>query len=323
MVENLYEDGIREQVLLDNTAQGILNSLKEIENKREIYEKRWIWELLQNALDAAPPDGRIEVDIVYNADKLVFRHTGRPFKKEEVAHLIFHGSTKTKKDEHDFTIGKFGTGFITTHLLSKKIKVRGIREDNKSFEFELNREGNTPDEIKDNIEKSWDQYKNSLTELFDKADFSTEFEYLLDHSSSNTVKVGIDELTKIAPFVLAFNEKLRSLKIVMGEYSIKFELGDVINETTWICKKIIKEIGDAHKLHELLIAKGDDIEIALSIKTQDKVYQIENLQDIPKIFFAFPLFGTQDLPLPVVVNSIKFEPTEKRDGIFFGQGKYT
>jgi len=319
MVENLYEDGIREQVLLDNTAQGILNSLKEIENKREIYEKRWIWELLQNALDAAPPDGRIEVDIVYNADKLVFRHTGRPFKKEEVAHLIFHGSTKTKKDEHEFTIGKFGTGFITTHLLSKKIKVRGIREDNKSFEFELNREGNTPDEIKDNSEKSWDQYKNSLTELFDKADFSTEFEYLLDHSSSNTVKVGIDELTKIAPFVLAFNEKLRSLKIVMEEYSIKFELGDVINETTWICKKIIKEIGDAHKLHELLIAKGDDIEIALSIKTQDKVYQIENLQDIPKIFFAFPLFGTQDLPLPVVVNSIKFEPTEKRDGIFLGR----
>ena len=41
------------RALIDNTAQDIFNYLNEVENKREIYEKRWIWELLQNAVDSA------------------------------------------------------------------------------------------------------------------------------------------------------------------------------------------------------------------------------------------------------------------------------
>jgi|GEM_PF-4923072 len=55
------EEKVKTEALIDNTAQGIFNYLKEIENKREIYEKRWIWELLQNALDAAPQDRKFEL----------------------------------------------------------------------------------------------------------------------------------------------------------------------------------------------------------------------------------------------------------------------
>jgi hypothetical protein len=58
------EDQIRDRALTENTAQSIFNFLKEIENKREVYEKRWIWELLQNALDAVPTDQKIEVEII-------------------------------------------------------------------------------------------------------------------------------------------------------------------------------------------------------------------------------------------------------------------
>lgn len=150
------EDEIKLQALIDNTAQGIFNYLKEIENKREIYEKRWIWELLQNALDAAPHDRKIEVKIIKDDNKLTFAHNGRPFKPEEVAHLIYHGSTKREQD-----IGKFGTGFLITHLLSKKVNVKGVREDRKKFDFMLDRSGASSDEIKKLMEETWVRYQNS------------------------------------------------------------------------------------------------------------------------------------------------------------------
>jgi hypothetical protein len=321
MVENLpedemrNEDDIKHQALIDNTAQGIFNHLKEIENKREIYEKRWIWELLQNALDAAPPDRKIEVEITYDDDQLIFRHNGRLFKPEEVAHLIYHGSTKRESD-----IGKFGTGFLTTHLLSKKVRIKGVREDHKRFEFELNREGRTSDEIKKHMEETWEQYKESLTKIESNPDFIAEYKYPLNSISLNTVKAGIEDLTKIAPYVLAFNDKLGVIKIKNKASELKFELVSENNESAYIKNKRVKEErGKSSIFHELRIVKSDDVEIAINGKTQDDKYQIESLQGIPKIFVAFPLFGTQDLPFPVVVNSRKFEPTEKRDGIFLGK----
>ncbi|MFN6991866.1 MAG: ATP-binding protein [Fervidobacterium sp.] len=91
MNENLSankEGEIKLQALIENTAQGIFNYLKEIENKREIYVKRWVWELLQNALDAAPAEGKIEVQIVKDDNKLTFIHNGCPFKTSSVKKVV-------------------------------------------------------------------------------------------------------------------------------------------------------------------------------------------------------------------------------------------
>jgi hypothetical protein len=40
-------------VLRDNTAQAIHEQLETQDNLKPKYERRWIWELFQNALDAA------------------------------------------------------------------------------------------------------------------------------------------------------------------------------------------------------------------------------------------------------------------------------
>lgn len=42
----LNEESVKVKALVDNTAQGIYNYLNDVENKREIYQRRWIWELL-------------------------------------------------------------------------------------------------------------------------------------------------------------------------------------------------------------------------------------------------------------------------------------
>ncbi|MFH8120315.1 MAG: ATP-binding protein, partial [Candidatus Aenigmatarchaeota archaeon] len=325
MNENSFagkEEKIKLQALIDNTAQGIFNNLKEIENKREIYEKRWIWELLQNALDAASTDQKIEVQIVKDVNKLTFMHNGRPFKPEEVAHLIYHGSTKGEQE-----IGQFGTGFLVTHLLSKEVTVKGVREDEnglKKFEFKLNRNGSSSDEIKNHMEKTWKEYQKSLelVDIMSTTEYTAQFEYPLSETALKTVEAGISALIEIAPYVLAFNDKLGVIKISDNTHELKFELIRETNESDFIIKKEIKEekVGSSPILHELCIVKDNDVEIAIKIRRKkDNSYEIENLENIPKIFIAFPLFGTQDLPFPVVVNSRKFEPTEKRDGIFLGK----
>ena len=310
------EDDIKHQALIDNTAQGIFNHLKEIENKREIYEKRWIWELMQNALDAAPKNRKIEVEIIKSDVQITFRHNGRPFRPEEVAHLIYHGSTKREQD-----IGKFGTGFLTTHLLSRQVKVEGVREDGKTFGFELDRNGMSSDEIKKCMEGTWEQYKRSLRETTCSLDYIAEYRYPLNDISSKNVGAGIENLIKIAPYVLAFNDKLGAIKITELSRKLRFELADERNETGYT-NKIVKEEEEGKPTidHELWIVKSDEVEIAVKGKKQNNgICEIESLQDIPRIFLAFPLFGTQELPFPAVINSRKFEPTDKRDGIFLGR----
>lgn len=311
------EDEIKHKALIDNTAQGIFNNLKDIENKREIYERHWIWELMQNALDAAQQDRKAEVQIIKNDKQITFKHNGRPFKPEEVAHLIYHGSTKTNRE---LDIGRFGTGFITTHLLSRKVKVNGVREDNKKFEFELNREGNSSEEIITSMETTWEQYKSSFSEIIDTPNHTAEYAYPLNKISSKTVDAGIKDLIEIAPYILAFNDKLGAINIIYPTYNLKFELNSEDNETTYIHKVVKEEENGLLKtLHELWIIKDDDVEIAIKGKNQGSKICIESLHGIPKIFLAFPLFGTQDLSFPAVINSRKFVPTEKRDGIFLGR----
>ncbi|MHA2615481.1 MAG: ATP-binding protein [bacterium JZ-2024 1] len=327
MNENLStdtENEIKLRALIDNTAQGIFNYLKEIENKREIYEKRWIWELLQNALDVATTERKIEVQIIKDANKLTFKHNGRPFKPEEVAHLIYHGSTKRGQE-----IGKFGTGFLVAHLLSKQVTVKGIREDEKGFkkfEFKLDRSGPSPDDIKNRMEETWKEYQNSLRSLdiMSRTEYTAQFEYPLTEISLNSVKIGINTLIEIAPYVLAFNDKLGVIKISDETHELKFELVRETKESDWMIKKEVKEekVGDSPILYELCIVKENDVEIAIKVRREgDNSCEIENLGGIPKIFIGFPIYGTDDLPFPVVVNSRKFEPTERREGVFLGKEK--
>lgn len=315
------ENKVRHQALVDNTAQGIFNYLKDVENKREIYEKRWIWELFQNALDVAPPDRKVNIEITIDDNQLIFKHNGRPFRMEEVAHLIYHGSTKKQLE-----IGKFGKGFLTTHLLSRKVRVKGIREDHKKFNFLLDRSGNSADQMKDLMEKTWKEYQSSLRESEEKQlFFTTEYTYPLNDSSLSIAMVGVKEFAKIAPYVLAFNDQLGAVKTKSQDHVVSFRKEDEsITDIGIIYIKIKKEMESDHPItYTMCIVRNSDVEIAIPLTVlKSGNYQIEDVHDsIPKVFLAFPLFSTEDLPFPVVVSSKKFEPTDKRDGIFLGKEK--
>jgi HSP90 family molecular chaperone len=53
-------------------------------------------------------------------------HNGTPFEEFSLNHLFFKKTSKKDKVEGKPTIGNFGTGFLTTHLLSKRIEISGV-----------------------------------------------------------------------------------------------------------------------------------------------------------------------------------------------------
>ena len=316
------EEEIKERALRDNTAQNIFNDLKEIENERENFEKRWIWELLQNSLDAAFKEKTITVKFIKKNNSLIFTHNGRPFESEEVVHLIYQGTTKEDEEED---VGRFGSGFLATHLISKKVNVVGYREDRYKFKFTLDREGNTSRIIMDNNEKAWLEYKESLIKSNEIPEFPVEFEYTINNESENIVYAGINELKKIAPFILTFNPKIKSINIIYDNDDIKFKLADEDNEDEGNENKDnLKEIieyrnNEFYFCHKIWVMKNNDVEIGIKIHKNNDSFLFIDQSDFPKLFLAFPLSDTIDMPIPVIINSRKFLPTEKRDGIYLGK----
>jgi len=96
--------------------------LHDLEQTIEINQGRWAWELLQNAKDSVSEslDKKISVKIVFDKDHVKFIHNGNCFNERDIRGLINQISSKeTEENESTRKVGKFGTGFLTTHLLSR------------------------------------------------------------------------------------------------------------------------------------------------------------------------------------------------------------
>ena len=311
--EDIFDKEIQE-VLMENTASSIYKYLRDMEDMG-IYSKRWIWELIQNALDATNNGEKVEINVILEKSLLRFQHNGRPFKEKEIAHLICHGSTKGKSD-----IGQFGTGFLATHLLSKKVRVIARIGPQDETDFFINRDASTSEEMKSLMFEALDRYKKSCKPYDSKRELSTEYEYKLSEIAYDTAKSGIDDLILIAPYVLAFNPIIKAININLIEDTETIKFITTQDEKSGICNhRIIDQIFKIKPKvqHELWVLGNKDLQLEIAIKArQDKNNCImEELSNVPKIFLALPLEDTQDLPFPVIINSKTFVPVEKRNGI--------
>jgi hypothetical protein len=185
-------ESAKNDVIASGNAQAVFRRLCEIEESRSENLSRWACELLQNARDAAGSGLRVSVTVVFAGTTLKFSHDGPPFRNEEIAHLIFHGSTK---QEHP-GIGRFGTGFISTHLLSRVVRVTGPLEDGTAFDFDLDRTGDDAAALQASMERSWSAMKTSIRQRLEDTDELTTFRYTIDDSTRPYVTEGLNELRR-------------------------------------------------------------------------------------------------------------------------------
>lgn len=214
MADDTLSNNTRLEVLAENTAQAVHKHLSKLFQEEARFRSRWVWELLQNARDASPEEG-VSVWLIQEPHRMVFRHSGVPFTHKSIAHLIYTGSTKYDLSDSG-AIGQFGTGFLTTHLISKTVEVKGRTDDGRLFRFLLDRRGGNADELKVTMDASWEAFTRSLTEgpYDDVGDFTTEFEYPLANDIVDVVTEGINDLLTNAAYLLAFNHRIRSLHVV-------------------------------------------------------------------------------------------------------------
>ena len=313
------KDEIKDRVLTENTAQGILNHLRDLESNRARMQRRWIWELLQNARDAsADGDTELIASVDLRNGELLFRHNGRGFRLEEVAHLIYHGSTKL---EDENTIGQYGSGFLTTHLLSPEIGVSGQLSDGRPFSFDLKREVTSASALSDSMDRAWNEFDTYSEDVPDS--FTTQFRYPISEDSSRAVEEGIETLRRCAPFVVAFNRQFRKITIESPEETIDFTVIERERVSDEGLEIITVGVGDGENLNErkFLLGEGTQTSVVVPIASAGDQISCIPLEELPRLFLGFPLVGTESFSFPSVVNSFQFTPTENRDGVYLGQSE--
>lgn len=316
-------------------AKDMLDKMKDLRlSADDISRRRWVWELLQNAKDATRKEEPVSVSIDLRqngaSQELTFSHNGAPFTPDDLTFLIKQNSSKERgpnTNGEQETTGQFGTGFLTTHLLSERVTVRGIVENPGmglvEFEIPLDRSGRTIEEMTESVDCSIEA-RDSIAQKapiknHDATAYNTAFVYPLDEGGVATMDAGLNDLYQSIPYVLAFNPSLGSITI--SHENLTFEVAERRSEDSnkGNIERVLvrKRKGDQEGLDHLLMVRGEKSEVALEYEVRGDASSLSGrTENVPKLFLDFPLLGTEDLPLPVVVNSSGFEPNEPRSGVY-------
>lgn len=313
-------------------ANKILNLMDDLRLKNnEVSKRRWIWELLQNAKDVFPQERGVDIEINLTQTGQVayldFSHNGLPFSVDNITFLVEQVSTKDRdSSEGDIpkTTGRFGTGFLTTHLLSEIVEVNGVvKEPDLPFRKStiiLDRSGQNMEAVTKSVEYALGMLSN-LDKEDDYSEYNpeapnTRFRYFLKEQGLDVAKTGLEDLHTAIPYTLVFNPHIRSVHIV--HEGIRYEIGAIsqLNDVVQLVR-VNKHTSTGSEVLELALLSKDHVMIAREVETKDgQTYLLPFDKKLPRLFCDFPLIGTEDLHLPVIVNSPLFFPTEPRNGIY-------
>ena len=321
-----------EQLQRDAHNTSVANKILDMLDKLRLSSnantpRRWIWELIQNAKDVVNSTGKIKIRVRFDAEAkmLEFSHNGAPFTSKHLVYLIEQVSTKEREEAEEGVekkTGKFGTGFLTTHLLSTKVEISGIIMDEESapqrFEILLDRSGKTKGELIDAIGKTLTQLgEGTQLTAFDECAYNTTFRYHLDDEGICVAKQGLEDLELSIPYVLAFLPQIEVIEVEPQNVSYRLvneKAGKLERSHLYTIEKRIYSEVDKTYLFEIT---NGNVSIVVPIVGKDNVVCCDKIPDrLPKLFCEFPLVGTHDFSFPLVINSDAFNPTEPRDGVF-------
>lgn len=311
MSETAYETFNEEQseLLIRTEARRIKTGINDARNSPDNAGRRWPFELLQNAHDTGPYIGResVQVSIIMEqtseGTKLVFEHDGAPFAVRELAALLSGGSSKDFESEE--TTGRFGTGFLVTHVLATQVQVQGILKNGdtlESFVLALERSGDEEAIIK-NIEKSKLAVREAVPFGIITDEKSARFEYLLD--SVKAAALGLTVVRQALPYLFATCPQL-------GSFLLRDQSGLTetwaIKDTRWheYDDRRIKDVlllrqnGQEKQYRSIAVSRegdGSPAAIVISQMSEGSWQVCVPEQDFPRIFRRFPI---QSYPLPIV-----------------------
>ena len=318
----IYEDALKEQHSR-NQARRIRTRVDQARSSSHSASIRWPFELLQNALDAGPRSSRSVVTVRLSCEpaQIVFEHDGAPFTSQELAALLSGGSSK--EYESETTTGRFGTGFLVTHVLAERTRLRGLLQvstDFERFDLTLDRGGNE-DTILDNIRDSNEAIRKALP-VSDTAQVpSALFEYA--YGEGDSWAHGLNELKRALPYLYATRKALG-----------RVELRDASGHETWEPSKTErKTIADGYLEHRVITVTGSESPqrefcvyrfAAASDESTAALVLVEKTpngsrvclpeDNAPRVFREYPLRDSGFVPVNFILDG-KFYPDEERSGL--------
>lgn len=319
----------REQQRLNIPAKRILEKIQSIPSDVEKLQRRWFWELLQNASDY---NDEVEVKLELYPDRIVFMHNGKPFRPIDTENLIAPDSGKDDVETRaEDTIGQFGTGFISTHVLSSHITVSGLiksehREEYHKFQFTLDRSGFTDKELLKHAITLASQESNRSLQLstYIAGSFDTIFSYNLNQNlpgilPGQAVAPGLEYIHDVLPYTLAFMPKVKRVKVInYNTHFVSFKEQDFIpyfTSNNFLCSIITtNKIDGSQNIESRNFRLESYIDVTVIVQVDGNCIH-SYPSKITKLFCSLPMIGTEDFSSPIVINSPKFVPKTERNGI--------
>ena len=167
--------GVLDELLDNMYINNVDKRLRELDQPSENDCKRWIWELIQNAKDSILEDNVkkfVDIKLIVKNELVVFKHNGSPFTAKALFGLLYKYSAGDINNTE--STGRFGTGFLTTHTLSKIVSIEGdLYKDNSKnelcgFSATMYRDGIDADELLEGVRRmrkslSYTEEKNNWT----------------------------------------------------------------------------------------------------------------------------------------------------------------
>lgn len=318
----MFEEALREQHSR-SLARRIRTRVDQARKSPHPASIRWPFELLQNALDAGPRDGRsvVRTRLSREPTRIVFEHDGAPFTSLELAALLSGGSSK--EYESEITTGRFGTGFLVTHVLAEQTRLRGLLQVATGFErFDLTLDrGGDEDAILDNIQDSNEAIRAALP-VSDTAQVpSALFEYA--YGESDSWAHGLTELKRALPYLYATRQALG-----------RVELRDANDHETWepakaerkaiangyLERRVITVTGRESPQREFCVyrfaaASGASAAALVIVERTPNGFRVCLPEsDAPRVFREYPLRSSGFVPVNFILDG-KFDPDEERSGL--------
>lgn len=318
-------DTAKRESELSDLKQHADKMIRGFENFNSFSSNRAVWELVQNACDLT---AECNVVIDYR-NGFSFTHNGKPFTTKSFISLIKQVSGKYGEEFDIPEVGKYGTGFLTTHTFGRKFRINSILEaDNTFFEIKNFLIDRSPKEWKALSENIRTQ-KENVYELIQKGailanpDITTTFTFLPETDQERSyISESSKDLEDYIPIVLTINDRLKKVKIVLNDTETSFEQIEKIkvenDKGIELYKTTISKNGTTKIIYSI-IETDEQIEVILPINENLELFQFS--ERVARLFLYYPLIGSEDFGLNFIINCNKFLPTESRDGIHLQSNK--
>lgn len=323
----------RDEILNNAKTESELSDLKQhadkmirgFENFNNYSSNRAVWELIQNACDLTT-----ECEVVINyKNGFSFTHNGKPFTTKSFISLIKQVSGKYGEESDIPEVGKYGTGFLTTHTFGRKFRINSILEANNTFfeikDFLIDRSPKEWKALSENIRKQKENVYHLIQEgvILSNPEIKTTFTFLPETNQERSyISESSKDLEDYIPIVLTINDRLKKVRIVLNDTETTFERvtkEKVTNDKGIELYKTTVSKNGTTRIHYSIIEENDQIEVILPINENLELFQFS--ERVARLFLYYPLIGSEDFGLNFIINCNQFLPTEARDGIHLQSNK--